>query len=97
MAIYATIKWISKFEIEKNIAMDNLLKDYIEEGINWANQWAINQSHKPSGEQKYARAVEHINMLIQKSPLHSITEDHLKAAVEARLIKKIEKSKVITE
>jgi hypothetical protein len=85
LASFAAWKLAGKFGIEKNIVADNALREYVLEGINWADQWAKEQIEKPTSDQKFNVAVEYILKLIKKSSLPKTTEDRLKAMIEAKL------------
>jgi len=86
LASWAAWAIAKKFGIEKNAAMDEMLKGYVQEGINWADAWAKTQSQKPTGDQKKAEAIRHILGLVGASPLPQIAEDRLKIMVEAFLV-----------
>ena len=92
LASYAAWKIAGKAGVEKNIAADEALKGYIKEGIEWAEQWGVEQTKKmgtkPTSDQKYAIAVKHILDLVKKSPLPTIAEDRLKALIESKLAEK---------
>jgi len=87
IALISAIAWklLGKFGIEKNVAMDSLLRTYIKQGINYADSWASTQSAKPIGDEKLAAAVKHIIELVANSTLTKVAEEKLKEMVEAQL------------
>lgn len=81
----AVWKLLGKLGIDKNAAMDALLRTYVKQGINYADGWASKQASKPMGDQKMAIAIKHILDLVANSQLPQIAEDKLKALVESQL------------
>jgi len=81
----AVWKLLGKLGIEKNAAMDSLLRTYVKQGINYADSWADSQAAKPAGEQKMAAAIKHILGLVSDSKLPKVAEEKLKEMVEAQL------------
>ena len=85
-ASWAAWKLAKKLGMEKNAAMDEMLRSYVKEAINWADAWAKKQSGKePSGEDKKAEAIRYLLDLLSKSALPKIAEERLSALIEAQL------------
>jgi hypothetical protein len=85
---WAVWKLAGKFGLEKNVKADELLRRYVQEGIDWADSWAKKQTEKPTGEAKYAEAVKYIVKMVGESEMPNIAEAKLKELVEAYLEKK---------
>lgn len=81
----AVWKLLGKFGVEKNAAIDALLRTYIKQGINYADSWADKQVSKPTGDLKMAAAVKHILGLVSGSKLPKVAEEKLKEMIEAQL------------
>jgi len=96
-------KLLGKLGVEKNIAIDLLMRKYVKQGINYADSWANKQAAKPLGDQKMIAAMDHIIGLIAESKLPKMAEDKLKEMIEAQLFfdktqdPVAEKSNVISE
>lgn len=82
---WAIWKVASKFGIEKDAIIDDIIRKYVQEGINWAEVWAKTQAQKPTSEQKYAEAVKHIVGLIKSSGIPGISAERLKILIETQL------------
>lgn len=78
-------KLLGKLGIDKNAAMDALIRTYVKQGINYADGWASKQSSKPLGDQKMTVAVKHILDLVANSKLPQMAEEKLVALVESQL------------
>jgi len=78
-------KLLGKFGVEKDIAIDGLIRTYIKQGINYADGWAEKQSEKPTGDEKMIVAIKHILGLVSDSKLPQIAEDKLKEMIESQL------------
>ena len=78
-------KLLGKLGVEKNVAIDVLMRKYIKQGINYADSWAEKQAEKPVGEQKMATAIKHILGLVADSKLPQMAEDKLKDMIESQL------------
>ena len=78
-------KLLGKLGVEKNIAIDLLMRKYVKQGINYADGWAKKQAGKPFGDQKLVIAVDHILGLVADSKLPKMAEDKLKEMIEAQL------------
>lgn len=86
LASWAAWKLASKLGIEKNGAMDAMLRKYVKEAINWVDAWAESISNKEvTGEDKKAAAMRYLIKLIEDSPLPRIAEERLSAMIEAQL------------
>ncbi len=88
LASWAVWKLAGKFGIEKNAQTDELLRKYVQEGIDWADAWAKTQANKPSGEAKYAEAVKYVVKMVGQSEIPNVAESKLKELIEAYLEKK---------
>ena len=78
-------KLLAKFGIEKNVAVDLLMRKHIKQGINYADSWSVKQSEKPTGDLKLAEAIKHVLGLMGESKLPAMAEEKLKEMVEAQL------------
>ena len=78
-------KLLSKFGVERNVAIDALMRTYIKQGINYADSWAGKQQNKPVGNEKMVTAIQYVLKLVANSKLPTVAEDKLKEMVEAQL------------
>jgi len=78
-------KLLGKIGVDKNMAMDALLRSYIKSAINYADSWADKQSEKPAGEDKMKMAIVHVLDLIDNSKLPKVTEEKLRKLIESQL------------
>lgn len=78
-------KILGKLGIEKNASIDNLIRTYVKQGINYADSWAEKQAQKPTGDQKMAVAIQHVTKLIGDSKLPEVAEHKLTTLIESQL------------
>ncbi len=88
LAALLLIKLTQKIGIQKSEIIENLIQNKINDGINYAEQWARKETNKPTSNSKLLKATEVTLTLLSQLGITAILSSELTKKIEATLEKK---------
>ncbi len=90
VAIATLVSWAlwrlgKKLGIEKNAALDAMVRSRVKQGINWADAWAKGLAEKPAGKDKKAEAVKFVLGLLAQEGIKTFAKSKIEKIIEAQL------------
>jgi len=87
LASWLLWKLAGKIGIEKSIALDDLMREKIKVGIDFADAWALSMSEKPSAKSKLITSIVKVYELLDEAGIPAIAREKLVTLIEAQLVR----------